>query len=56
MLIKWTEALSTDHEPLGQDHQRWVAIPNDFYQGFMGEKTFGIYRCHAKRNQQSLFQ
>lgn len=33
MLIKWTEDLSVGHEILDKEHQKWIAILNDFYQG-----------------------
>jgi hemerythrin len=39
MLIKWTEDLSVDHETLDQEHQKWIANLNDFYQGLMEGKS-----------------
>jgi hemerythrin len=39
MLIKWTEDLSVGLETLDQEHQKWVAILNDFYQGLMEGKS-----------------
>jgi hemerythrin len=39
MLIKWTEDLSVGHETLDQEHQKWIAILNDFYQGLKDGKS-----------------
>lgn len=39
MLIKWTEDLSVGNETLDKEHQKWVAILNNFYQGLMEGKS-----------------
>ncbi|WP_010663304.1 bacteriohemerythrin [Marinilabilia salmonicolor] len=48
MLIKWTEDLSVGHETLNQEHQKWIAILNDFYQGLADgsskEKLTGLIK------------
>ncbi|MFO8002581.1 MAG: bacteriohemerythrin [Marinilabilia sp.] len=33
MLIKWTKDLSVGNESLDKEHQRWIEILNDFYEG-----------------------
>ena len=39
MLIKWTEDLSVGNEKLDQEHQRWIEILNDFYDGLKAGKS-----------------
>lgn len=39
MLIKWTQDLSVGHETLDQEHQKWIDILNDFYQGLLDGKS-----------------
>lgn len=39
MLLKWTEDLSVGHEPLDLEHQKWIAILNDFYEGLKDGKS-----------------
>ncbi|MDG5799612.1 bacteriohemerythrin [Marinilabiliaceae bacterium ANBcel2] len=38
MLIKWTPDLSVKNEQLDKEHQKWISILNDFYQGLMDGK------------------
>lgn len=39
MLLKWTEDLSVGHETIDKEHQKWVALLNDFYQSLMDGKS-----------------
>jgi len=39
MQIKWTQELSVGHDTLDQEHKKWIAILNDFYQGLMEGKS-----------------
>ncbi|MGM0376761.1 MAG: bacteriohemerythrin [Bacteroidota bacterium] len=39
MIIKWTEDLSVGHETLDKEHQKWISLLNDFYQGLMDGKS-----------------
>jgi hemerythrin len=33
MLIQWTQELSVGNEKIDSEHQRWIEILNDFYNG-----------------------
>ncbi|MGM0376884.1 MAG: bacteriohemerythrin [Bacteroidota bacterium] len=39
MLIRWTEDLSVGNESLDKEHQRWIEILNDFYEGLKAGKS-----------------
>lgn len=39
MLIQWTEDLSVGNESLDKEHQRWIEILNDFYEGLKAGKS-----------------
>ena len=39
MLIKWKEDLSVGIESLDKEHQRWIEILNDFYEGLKAGKS-----------------
>ncbi|HBG86669.1 MAG: hemerythrin family protein [Bacteroidales bacterium] len=38
MAIRWTDDLSVKNEMLDAEHQKWILILNDFYQGLMDKK------------------
>ena len=39
MIIKWTPDLSVGEEKIDQEHQKWISLLNDFYQGLMDGKS-----------------
>jgi hemerythrin len=39
MIIKWTPDLSVGEEVIDKEHQKWIALLNDFYQGLMDGKS-----------------
>ena len=39
MLIQWTENLSVGNETLDQEHQKWISLLNDFYDGLKAGKS-----------------
>ncbi|WP_016778903.1 bacteriohemerythrin [Anaerophaga thermohalophila] len=39
MLIQWTKDLSVGNEKIDKEHQRWVEILNDFYDGIKQGKS-----------------
>ena len=38
MPVKWTADLSVKNETLDAEHQKWIEILNNFYQGLMDKK------------------
>lgn len=39
MLIQWTEDLSVGNQELDKEHQRWIEILNEFYDGLKAGKS-----------------
>ncbi|MGQ1890732.1 bacteriohemerythrin [Thermophagus sp. OGC60D27] len=39
MLIQWTEDLSVGNGTLDQEHQKWISLLNDFYEGLKAGKS-----------------
>jgi len=39
MVIQWTPDLSVLNDGLDKEHQKWIAILNDFYEGLMDGKS-----------------
>ncbi|HBX88429.1 MAG TPA: hemerythrin [Marinilabiliaceae bacterium] len=38
MAIRWSDDLSVKNEMLDAEHQKWILILNDFYEGLMDKK------------------
>src|SRR5690554_6538772 len=39
MLIQWTEDLSVGNPTIDKEHQKWISLLNDFYEGLKAGKS-----------------